>query len=186
MSNATNFAFVNRLCLAMTAVSSLEKTLGREIESSLLYDAPHNFIEADDMIWRHRKGATPALGPDQQHPSGHPVLVPGSMGDSSFILAGQGNPETACSTAHGAGRKLSRGAAASQSFDLSGLEIVTPVNEQEIINQGRRDLLAEKEKRLREEAPEAYKDINQVVESIEKSAAARPVVRLKPLLTVKS
>jgi len=76
----------------------------------LVYDSPHNLVwPTADGAWLHRKGATPARGPEAMagtpfQPWGEPVLVPGSMGASSFVLDGQGHAEALESASHGAGR----------------------------------------------------------------------------------
>lgn len=107
------------------------------------------------------------------------------MGSSSYVLVGNGDKQAGRSVAHGAGRKLSRGDAGRTEFDPEALQIVTPIDRQDIVNQGRRDMLIEDDRRIREESPLAYKDIDSVVDAIETAGAARKVVRLKPLLTVK-
>ncbi len=108
LANAANFAFVNRLVLARVALRVLGQVLGREIGTRLIYDAPHNLIwPGRDDVYVHRKGACPALGPTETGPfawTGTPVVIPGSMGDSSWLLAGQGNDAALCSACHGAGR----------------------------------------------------------------------------------
>jgi tRNA-splicing ligase RtcB (3'-phosphate/5'-hydroxy nucleic acid ligase) len=114
LGNAANFAFANRAMLALMTWQALESIT--ETEYSLLYDAPHNLVWRDGDTWIHRKGATPARGLEAMQNTpfaylGEPVLVPGSMGSSSFIMAGLGNPEALSSASHGAGRALSRGQA---------------------------------------------------------------------------
>jgi tRNA-splicing ligase RtcB len=117
MHNAANFAFANRLFLGLMAIRVLSEVLGRPVESRLIHDAPHNLIWAGDGAagrHLHRKGACPALGPDVSSAgpfrfTGHPVIIPGSMGAASYLLAGSGNEAALCSACHGAGRSLSRG-----------------------------------------------------------------------------
>ena len=191
MNNAANFAFANRLSLGLMATKALSEVLGRSLSSRLVYDAPHNFIEQTySGDFRHRKGATPAQGPEGSHdshtfPSGHPVLIPGSMGTESWVLAGSGSPLALESTAHGAGRALSRTKAAAATPNLDGLTIVTPIDEQKMKALGRSDILAEQQRSLREEAPGAYKDLESVISSTTEAGAARQIARLKPLLTIK-
>lgn len=194
---AANFAFANRLFLGLMARRAVEEVLGRELGARLVYDAPHNlaFAGSDGQVL-HRKGACPAPGPEPEQEEspfrfvGHPVLVPGSMGASSYVLAGLGNEELLASAAHGAGRALSRGDA--QHVDeerfrraLEPLRVVTPVDLRSPQVRGRPELLARLEAGLKEEAPFAYKAIEPVVRTLELAGVARPVARLWPLLTVK-
>ena len=198
MHNAANFAFANRMFLALMAWSSLEKCIG-PTTFDLLYDAPHN------MLWRetseqgekivHRKGACPARGftamkgtPFEYY--GEPVLVPGSMGASSFILAGNGLDGSLCSAAHGAGRAVSRGSAMSgykKEFEdfLKNFRIVTPVDFRRQDIRRRKDIIEKKLADLKQEAPFAYKGIGPVISTIRDAGIARPVAELKPIMTVK-
>jgi len=198
MHNAANFAFANRMFLGLMAWSCLEACLGN-CEFDLLYDAPHN------MVWReqrdgyeailHRKGACPARGFEQMKNTpfefyGEPVLVPGSMGASSFILAGNGFEGSISSAAHGAGRAVSRGSAMKgfeKEFEkfLSEFKIVTPVDFRRQYIKTRRDIIDKKLADLKQEAPFAYKGIGPVIETIANGGLARPVAELKPLITVK-
>jgi tRNA-splicing ligase RtcB (3'-phosphate/5'-hydroxy nucleic acid ligase) len=117
MHNASNFAFGNRLFLGLMVVRVLSEVLGRPVEAHLIYDAPHNLIWANqtsDDSYTHRKGACPAAGPDPVSAgpfrvTGHPVIIPGSMGATSCLLAGLGNDRSLHSACHGAGSRLSRG-----------------------------------------------------------------------------
>jgi tRNA-splicing ligase RtcB len=144
----------------------------------------------------HRKGACPAPGPDAALAAspfrftGHPVIIPGSMGAASYLLAGEGNDLALCSACHGAGRSLSRGKSRhvdertyEQTFER--LRVVTPIDPTSPQVRLRRDVLAEYHDRLKEEAPYAYKDITPVVQTVEDAKVARRVARLWPLLTIK-
>lgn len=191
MRQAAHFAFANRLALGLMTVRAISDVLGYVPRWQLIGDAPHNLIwpgETDD-VWRHRKGATPAEGPGDPGPfacTGQPVLIPGSMGDRSHVLAGAGNPDCLRSASHGAGRALARGAAArTPAPELARLRIVRPVEERALIAAGRSDLIPDHQARLREEAPGAYKPIQPVVDSVTAAGAARPLATLAPLLTVK-
>lgn len=196
MRNAANFAFGNRLFLGLMMVRALAEATGRRVSSRLLYDAPHNLIwENSGGRMLHRKGACPALGPEPatQGPfryTGHPVIIPGSMGAASFILAGTGQESTLCSACHGAGRSLTRGQATHVSEDqyqkaLQPLRVVTPIDPSSPALRLRRDILEKYHLRLKEEAPYAYKPITPVIKTIEDAGIARRVARLWPLLTVK-
>ncbi|MDC3961925.1 RtcB family protein [Polyangium jinanense] len=197
MRNAANFAFGNRLFLVLMAARAMSEVLGRTVETRLVYDAPHNLIwEPEGRAGRflHRKGATPAPGPDPfESPfqyTGHPVIIPGSMGDASWVLAGLGNEALLASACHGAGRSLTRGQASHVSDDVyrestGKLDVVTPIDPDAPSLRGRRDILEKYHRRMKEEAPYAYKAITPVVRSVEDAGVARRVVRLAPIATVK-
>jgi tRNA-splicing ligase RtcB len=185
MGNAANFAFANRLFLGLMVVRALSEALGRAVEARLVYDAPHNLVWDEGghrMI--HRKGACPADGSsgDADFPSGHPVIIPGSMGASSYVLRGHGSVASLCSGCHGAGRSAPRqqgrrGSAA----ELEPLRVVTKVDGKRL----RRDVRAEWERALLEEAPSRYKDVTPVIETVVGGGVAGKVARLWPLLTIK-
>jgi tRNA-splicing ligase RtcB len=197
MRNAANFAFGNRLFLGLMAARAMAEALGRPVSSRLVYDAPHNLIwepEGGGDAFLHRKGATPALGPDPfESPfryTGHPVIIPGSMGDASWVLAGAGNHAMLASACHGAGRSLTRGQSSHVDDDayaraMEPLRVVTPIDPRSPEVRRRRDVLEKYHRRMKEEAPYAYKPITPVVQSVEDAAVARRVARLWPLVTVK-
>jgi tRNA-splicing ligase RtcB (3'-phosphate/5'-hydroxy nucleic acid ligase) len=198
MHNAANFAFGNRLFLGLMAVRVLSEVLGRTVEARLVYDAPHNLIwekETGKETHVHRKGACPAPGPDLATAgpfrfTGHPVIIPGSMGAASYLLAGSGSDASLRSACHGAGRSLSRGKSrnvdeATYTDTFSRLRIVTPIDPRAADIRLRRDILAQYHERLKEEAPYAYKDVTPVVQTVEDAGVARRVARLWPLLTIK-
>ncbi len=199
LHNAANFAYANRLFLAVMAVAGMRRVFGDRVGADLLYDAPHNFIWRDEVdgeqVVLHRKGATPARGfeamagtPFEYH--GEPVLVPGSMGASSFVMVGQGNAESMASASHGAGRVLSRGQAM-RGFDdefrdfLARFRVVTPTDLRRPDLRQRPDILAKKLEEIKQEAPFAYKGIGPVVSTLTAAGIARPVAELTPLMTVK-
>ncbi len=197
MRNAANFAFANRLLLGLMTIRVLSEVIGRTIQAQLVYDAPHNLIwEGPEDRFLHRKGACPAIGSDPSQPTspfrytGHPVLIPGSMGAASYVLAGQGNAAALCSACHGAGRALSRGK--SRRIDqqtyadtTAKLRVVTAIDPTAADVRLRRDVLAEYHNRLKEEGPFAYKDVTPVVQTVEDAGIARRVARMWPLLTIK-
>jgi tRNA-splicing ligase RtcB len=199
MNNAANFAFGNRLMLGLMATRVLSEVLGRTIESKLIYDAPHNLIWPTNAthpdVHLHRKGACPAPGRDASSMgdfgfTGSPVIIPGSMGAASYLLAGEGNEAAMCSACHGAGRTLSRGKArhvdvTTYTTALERLRIVTPIDPTAPDVRLRSDVLVEYHDRLKEEAPYAYKDVGPVVQTVEDAHIARRVARLWPLLTIK-
>ncbi len=121
---------------------------------------------------------------------GEPVLVPGSMGASSFILAGCGFDGTIQSAAHGAGRAYSRGSSMKgfeAEFDnfLKEFRVVTPLDLRRQDVRNRPDIVEKKLAELKQEAPFAYKGIGPVIETITDTGMARPVAELVPLMTVK-
>jgi tRNA-splicing ligase RtcB len=185
MGNAANFAFANRLFLGLMTVRALSEALGRTVGARLVYDAPHNLIwDEGDGRMIHRKGACPADGPsdDAEFPSGHPVIIPGSMGASSYVLRGHGATASLCSACHGAGRlgprqQGRRGSAA----ELEPLRVVTKVDQRRL----RRDVRQDWERSLMEEAPSRYKDVTPVIDTVAAAGIAGKVARLWPLLTVK-
>ena len=191
MHNAANFALANRMFLGMMALRGLRAATGRTISARLLYDAPHNLIFAQGERHLHRKGATPARGPvDPMTWIGEPVIIPGSMGASSFLLAGGGHEPALCSACHGAGRTMSRGAAmhvapAIADAALARLRVVTSVDTTDPAVRLRRDILDRHRQRVLEEGPFAYKQIGPVIRTVEEAGVAQGVARLEPLLTVK-
>ncbi|WP_131737977.1 RtcB family protein [Actinomadura roseirufa] len=192
--NAANFAVGNRFFLALTMRAGLAAECG-EMASRLLYDAPHNLFWQDGDRVVHRKGATPAGGHAAMAGGpyalwGEPVIVPGSMGASSFVLRGHGDPRTLASACHGAGRRVPRGAAARgddaelEAF-LREFRVVTPLDHRNPVVARRSDVMAAWRRDLKQEAPWAYKDIGPVVSSLRGGGVAAPVAELRPLLTVK-
>lgn len=185
MGNAANFAVANRYHLVLMAARALAQSLGREVELTLVYDAPHNLIwPGDENSWLHRKGACPAGCDvsDPEFPDGHPVIVPGSMGTASWLLRGQGNVASLCSAAHGAGRIKPRGRARrSREDELSELRVVTSVDRQGL----RADIARNVTAGLLEEAPSCYKSPGPVIDTLVGAGIAAAVARMRPLVTVK-
>lgn len=175
--NAVNFAAGNRLFLGLMVIRALSEILGRKVPHRLVYDAAHNWIDADYGLALHRKGACPAL-------AGEPVLIPGSMGDSSYVLEGLGNQVAQHSACHGAGRQMSRGKAMKMEAKDT-LRVVTAVDPESPQIRGRQDIMKKYRQRLAEEAPGAYKPVGPVIQTIQGAKIAEPVARLMPLLTVK-
>jgi tRNA-splicing ligase RtcB len=198
LHNAANFAFANRMFLAVMALDCLRRVVG-DLASDLLYDAPHNLLwretrEGSEVVV-HRKGACPARGFAAMEGTpfayqGEPVLVPGSMGASSYILVGQGQDGALSSASHGAGRTLSRGeamrghAAEFEAF-LRNFRVVTPVDLRRPEIRQRRDILEAKLEELKQEAPFAFKGIGPVVNTLAEAGIARPVAEVVPLMTMK-
>lgn len=197
--NAANFGFANRLFLGLMLQNAVENTV-RAFGMKLLYDSPHNFIwerEAEGRnYYIHRKGACSARGMEEMEGTpfayyGEPVMIPGSMGSSSYLLRGMGNPDALWSASHGAGRKLSRGEAIHGSDEefqefMKKFYVITPVDPNRSDLKGRSDILKKWEESIRSEAPYAYKDIDKVVKVHENHEMAGLVARMEPLFTVKA
>ncbi len=195
MRNAANFAFGNRLFLGLMALRAIEETTGRSLQAKLVHDAPHNLIwPLAEHRYLHRKGATPALGRGAHagpfEYTGHPVIIPGSMGATSHVMAGEGLDGALDSACHGAGRALNRGRAAHVSEatyrdSTERLRIITPIDPEAHDVRHRRDILESYHHRLKEEAPHAYKPITPVIQTVAETGIARHVAQLRPLLTIK-
>ncbi len=193
LANAGNAAFGNRMFLALAGVEAIRRATGKNVTARLVYDAPHNMAwhQGDHVL--HRKGACPARGGDAMAGTpfaflGEPVILPGSMGDATWLLAGSGHPGTLQSSAHGAGRRLSRGKArreAAGDIDRAKLRVVGPIDLHDPGLQGRKDVLTQAKARLAEEAPRAYRPIAQVVKPMESVGVVSRAVRLRPLITAK-
>jgi len=121
---------------------------------------------------------------------GEPVFIPGSMGSSSFILAGLGNRQSLFSSSHGAGRGLSRGKAikaddAEFRDFIDRFKVITPIDPKRPDIKGRPDILKKWEDEIKSEAPYAYKDITPIIQTHVDNGMAKVVARLEPILTVK-
>jgi tRNA-splicing ligase RtcB len=187
MSAAANFAFANRQLITHFTREAFESAgLGDGLR--VLYDLAHNNAKFEEHGGRkvlvHRKGATRAFGPGnpevpaRYRSAGQPVLVPGDMGRYSFVLAGtEGSMrETFGSSAHGAGRKLSRKKAKKAA---KGRNIIREMERLGIL------VRAASRATVDEEMSEAYKDAAGVVEATHAAGIGRKVARLRPLIVVK-
>jgi tRNA-splicing ligase RtcB len=190
MAAAANFAWANRAALAHRVRESVASVLGRDVGQSTrqVYDVAHNVAKLEQHGGRtvcvHRKGATRAFGPG--HPeippeyaqAGQPVFIPGSMGTASYVLAGRAGAmeRSFGTTCHGAGRRMSRTAVRKT---VDGVELRRQLEADGIV------VRALSARGLAEEAPEAYKDVDRVVEIVERAGLAGRVVRLRPVGVVK-
>jgi len=195
MNAAANFAFTNRQMMAFRVREAFARVLGRpweEMGMSQIYDVAHNIAKweshALDGVERrlcvHRKGATRAFPPG--HPEliplhrdlGQPVLIPGDMGRYSYVLLGTEGAyrETFGSTCHGAGRRMSRTAA---KRSVEGRSLRKEFQEKGI------EVRASSFRTIAEEVPEAYKDVAEVVEVVERAGIGRIVARLHPMGVLK-
>lgn len=191
MAAAANYAFNNRQQILHGVRKGFSSTLGIAPEEiQMIYDVCHNIAKFEDYLIDgkmktlcvHRKGATRAFGTGAKdliplyQQTGQPVLVPGDMGRASHLMVGQGNPLTWCSACHGAGRARSR----IQSMKAWGQkDPLAYMQEQGVL------VMAHSSKTIAEEMPDAYKDVDTVVEAVQKAGLAKMVARLKPHLVVK-
>jgi tRNA-splicing ligase RtcB (3'-phosphate/5'-hydroxy nucleic acid ligase) len=190
MAAAANFAWANRAAIAHRVREAIAKVLGRDAAKATrqVYDVAHNVAKLERHAGRevcvHRKGATrafPAGHPDvpaAYQRAGQPVFIPGSMGTASFVLAGRdGSTQRSFgTTCHGAGRRLSR---AATRREIEGGALRRRLEDQGIV------VRAPSARGLAEEAPEAYKDVERVVEVVERAGLAARVARLRPIGVVK-
>lgn len=195
MDAAGNYARANRHLLADAAREAFQTVFGRSAKDmgiELVYDVSHNLAKietytvggSERRLCVHRKGATRAFGPG--HPDlppayrdvGQPVIIPGSMGTASYVLVGTQEARTKSfnSTCHGAGRAMSRTQAKKQ---MSGQDLKRQLEGQGIV------LAASQAKLLSEEAPYAYKDVSEVVDTCEGAGLTKVVARLRPVGVVK-
>ena len=191
MSAACNYAWANRHMIMYYARKAWKSVLGQKAELRLLYDVAHNIAKVEEhevngektKLIVHRKGATRAFPPG--HPEipekyrevGQPVLIPGSMGASSYILVGTEKSKEAWHTVcHGAGRTMSRHEAMRR---VSGQEVVKSLESKGIICK------CWSLRGIAEEAPQAYKNIDEVVEVVHNAGLSKKVAKLIPLAVIK-
>lgn len=194
MAAAANFAWCNRELITYSVRLAWQREGGLPgSDIKLLYDVAHNIAKVEDhevdgkqvKLIVHRKGATRAFGPGEKdiperfRETGQPVLIPGSMGTASYVLAGTqlSMNTTFGSTCHGAGRKMSRRAAKKL---VTGRALRKQLLEEQniVVRSGSLSGIAE-------EAPLAYKDIDLVVNTVHEAGIALKVARLKPMAVIK-
>lgn len=188
MAAAANYAWCNRQAITHLVRRVFRSVLGEDTELRLVYDVAHNVAKMEEhdgeTLCVHRKGATRAFG--ASHPEtpkayrgiGQPVFIPGSMGTGSWVLVGtdESSERSFGSACHGAGRRMSRGearrtshgAAVKKELDARGIVVHCPSL-----------------KELAEEAPYAYKDVDSVVDVVDRAGLARRVARMAPMGVVK-
>jgi len=188
MAAATNFAFANRQLITHDVREAFAAVLGGRVQEpglELVYDVCHNIAKFEEQegvkLLVHRKGAVRSL--PAGHPglaarfaaTGNPVLIPGSMGNPSYVVVGtRGVRETFCSLNHGAGRTLSRTAARKM---ISAEDLKKDLGET-IVN-------VNKLSRIVDEAPAAYKNVHEVIDTLVAAGLSRKVAQLKPLAVIK-
>ena len=191
MRAGINCALANRQILTHLTRQVFDKVFGG-LALKLLYDVSHNTCKSEThhidgtprKLFVHRKGATRALGPG--HPDlpdglrdvGQPVIIGGSMGTESYILAGTGRSEELAfsSACHGAGRAMSRHQAKKR---WRGRDVVADLETRGIL------IRSPSLRGVAEEAPGAYKDVSRVVDAADRAGLSRKVARLEPLVCVK-
>ena len=192
MRAAANFAWANRQAILHFLRGSLRHVFGDGAHVDLIYDVCHNIAKREKHqvdgeareVLVHRKGATRAFPaghpelPEAYRDIGQPILIPGSMGTASWVLAGAETAmkETFGSVCHGAGRLMSR-TAAKKGRDAR--EVQQRLEEQGII------VRSETRDGILEEIPEAYKNVDEVIDVVHNSGLARKVARLRPMGVIK-
>ncbi len=189
MASAANYAWANRQMITYYVRKAWQKIFNKNL--SLLYDVAHNIIKKEkhnvegkeiDVIV-HRKGATRAFPPGnleiplRYRNTGQPVILPGSMGTASYVMVGlETGSDSFYTTAHGSGRVMSRHAALKS---INGKKVIEKLSEKGILVKTR------SLRNIAEEAPEVYKDIEEVANIIDKAGLSKKVARLKPLAVIK-
>lgn len=192
MSGAANFGFANKQIITHLIRKCFEKVMGSSDGMDVVYEVCHNIAKFERhkidgerrKVCVHRKGATRSFGPGREglpepyRATGQPVIIPGSMGTASYLLAGTSQAEelSFASTAHGAGRVLSRQKALSM---YRGEDIVRDLSRRGI------EVKGTSFRGISEEAYQAYKDIDEVVRVSNDAGIGKPVVKLKPLGVIK-
>jgi tRNA-splicing ligase RtcB len=188
MCAAANFAWANRQVLTHRVREVFRRHLGDRADVRVVYDVAHNIAKKEryggEELCVHRKGATRAFGPSSPElPAayrgvGQPVFVPGSMGTSSFVLAGEDRAAevSLASACHGAGRAMSRGEA---KRTVTGAEVRRQLEARGIV------VRCPSNSELAEEAPLAYKDVDRVVDALALAGVVRKVARLRPVGVLK-
>ena len=195
MRAAANYAWCNRQLLMWQAREVFETIFGetwQELGMDLVYDVAHNIAkfeehrvgDVDKSVWVHRKGATRAFPPhhaetpEEYKEIGQPVLIPGDMGRASWVLVGQSGSmeQTFGTTCHGAGRQMSRAAAVRHA---KGRRIDRELAEKGVIARAR------SWKGLAEEQPDAYKNVDLVVETVHRAGLSKRVARMRPIGVIK-
>ncbi len=191
MFSAVNFAFANRQIMTNSIRKSFEQTFGKssdELGMELLYDVAHNIAKIenhnvdgkDKNLVVHRKGATRAFGPGRQEVPkiyrniGQPVIIPGSMGTASYVLVGrkEAMSETFGSSCHGSGRVMSRHQAIRE---ISNEKTLSSMKAKHI------EIRVRDKKLISEEAEWAYKNVDNVVQSIEGAKISNIVAKMVPV-----
>lgn len=190
MYSALNYAVVNRHLIAYAVREAGQEVFGSKFQMTTLYDLMHNYAweESHEGVSRfvHRKGATRSLPPghpDNPAPymeTGHPALIPGSMGTASYLMVGRpGGARNYHSICHGAGRIRSRSATKRLiTIDEFSSSLRVGTEDEVVVNHRSLETILD-------ESPQAYKDVDQIIESVVGAGLAEVVAKCKPLATVK-
>jgi tRNA-splicing ligase RtcB len=196
MHGAANFAFANRQLMAQLIRRTLRQAIRSDLSIDTVYDVAHNIARLErhhhQDHWVHRKGATRAfpgklLRNTAFEQTGQPVLIPGSMGTASYVLAGiDSGFESLYSVNHGAGRRLSRTAAAGV-ISRKGKVVKQGIISDSAFRDSMKGvyLLCEDRLSIKEEAPAAYKDIGAVIETVAGAGLAAIVAKMVPIAVLK-
>ncbi len=192
MAAAANYAWANRHLIGHWVRQAWHDVVGKSVTLSMVYDVSHNLgkVErhmvdgSEKELLVHRKGATRAFGPglvevpEKYRSVGQPVLIPGTMGTSSYVLVGTTHSMEVAfgSSCHGAGRRLSRTQAKKL---VRGSQLREQLEKRGII------IRSDSDPGLAEEAPLAYKDVDNVVDVVQAAGLAKKVVRVRPLAVIK-
>ncbi|HJZ90648.1 MAG TPA: RtcB family protein, partial [Gemmataceae bacterium] len=195
MRAAANYGFCNRQLLTTQAREVFEQVFGsswHDLGMDLVYDVAHNIAKLEEhtlngrkkKVWVHRKGATRAFPaghpelPAAYKATGQPVIIPGDMGRASWVLVGMpGSMErTFGTTCHGAGRAMSRTAAVAAA---GGRKIEKELEARGVI------AMAQSRRGLAEEQPNAYKNVDDVVDVVDGAGLSRKVARMRPIGVIK-
>ena len=192
MRGAANFAWANRQGMTHFVRQAFRRIFSNDAHLKVIYDVCHNIAKQERYevagktqdVLVHRKGATRAFPPG--HPEvtpsyqqvGQPVFIPGSMGTASWVLAGRSGSvdETFGTCCHGAGRLLSR-TAAKKGRDLK--RVIKDLEREGIL------IRSDSKRGILEEVPEAYKDVDEVIEVVHNAGLATKVARLRPMGVIK-
>jgi len=184
MSAAANYAWTNRQMMSFWVREVLEHEFN--VKANVVYDVAHNIVKLEKHkvdgemkeVYVHRKGATRSFDKDPSYGIGQPVLIPGSMGTASYVLCGtkEAMEMTFGSTCHGAGRILSRKAAKHQ---LTSKAVIEDLKQKHVL------IKTGNISDIPEEAPEAYKPIDEVINVVNKLKISEVVLKLKPIGVIK-
>lgn len=190
MYSALNFAVSNRHMIAYGVLQGFKEAFGSDFEMPVLYDLMHNYAlkepHRNQPMLVHRKGATRALpaghflNPAVYKETGHPALIPGSMGTSSYIMVGQeAGVKNFYSICHGAGRVRSRRATKELvTVDEFAASMKVGTDDEIIVNHRMLETIID-------ESPQAYKDVDQIIDSVVQAGLASVVAQCKPMAVIK-
>lgn len=179
MNQAANFAIANRYLIAQASIEALQEVF--KATSEIFYEISHNLVQKEGDFWVHRKGATRAfpaghelLVGTEYEKTGHPVLIPGSMGTSSAVLMPKDSKKSLYSINHGCGRVMSRGQAR-KTLDQS--QINKAMDDMDILYNGWNVPI--------DESPNCYKSIDEVLQTVEGAGLAEVIINLWPRAVLK-